>query len=174
VSEGTRCLEDQFSVTNAAGRSSDILCGVNTGQHCKHPINYPKLYILFSVCWYKYLYWFDIPNWNWNSYSAMEHQGDTILLQFSNFSSTWMFPILFWRIHWCGWNVQLQWWQWPSFGRSGADNLRAQRERTMQVKMKEELIFVLSGPSIQNLLVRCQQRGLRIIRWKGNDIAIFN
>jgi len=35
VTESTRCLEDQFTVTNAGGRSSDVLCGTNTGQHRK-------------------------------------------------------------------------------------------------------------------------------------------
>ncbi len=33
ASVATRCLLDSFAVTNAAGRSSDIICGVNTGQH---------------------------------------------------------------------------------------------------------------------------------------------
>lgn len=31
----TQCLTDTFVVSNAAGTSSDVLCGVNTGQHCK-------------------------------------------------------------------------------------------------------------------------------------------
>jgi len=36
VSVNTRCLEDQFMVISPAGRSSDVLCGTNTGQHCMH------------------------------------------------------------------------------------------------------------------------------------------
>ncbi len=33
ASTASQCLTDSFVVTNAAGRSSDVLCGVNTGQH---------------------------------------------------------------------------------------------------------------------------------------------
>ncbi len=51
----SQCLTDSFSVTNAAGRSSDILCGVNTGQHRESWVNHivcflrSDLLFIFSV-----------------------------------------------------------------------------------------------------------------------------
>ncbi len=35
VSSATQCLTDTFSVTHTGGANSDLLCGVNTGQHCE-------------------------------------------------------------------------------------------------------------------------------------------
>ncbi len=37
VSIASRCLVDSFTVVNtASGSASDIICGTNTGQHCRH------------------------------------------------------------------------------------------------------------------------------------------
>lgn len=35
VTDASRCLADQFSVTNPGGTAPPTICGVNTGEHSK-------------------------------------------------------------------------------------------------------------------------------------------
>ncbi len=36
VGPASQCLNDAFSITGVDRGGSDVLCGVNTGQHCKY------------------------------------------------------------------------------------------------------------------------------------------